>query len=252
MPIPFIGNNDLAILTTMNQSFLTPKKLLIISAIAIGILIVGLILLLSAARDLQTTVAPTPTPTQPALPQPSTQAPFKVVSSNPQDGQTNVPAAEILMIINTDVPIASRDSFSLIASPLLSFPITFTNTYPTKILQAQIIGGLQPNTTYTFTLNNKQGYKVYQWSFTTGSLSGQSQSGARVYLDQQIDATYYPLNSYLPYTTPDFTIKEYSGHLTLRVLVHNADLTKVKSEVNTWISSKGIDPASHTINFVTN
>lgn len=240
----------------MNYLFRSHKYLLILVAILVVVVVIVLINLLSLfitekSTSPQAPFLPTPTSLKVTSYPSQFQPPFKVVSTTPADRAINVPAAEQVMLIKTDTPILSPDNFSLSVTPSLSYPMRYSNTYPTQILQVNIIGGFKPSTRYTFTLRNRDDQIVAQWSFTTGTQTGQGQSGARTYLDEQIEARYYPLNKYLPYSTLDFTIQSYSDHLTLKVIVKSQDLEKVKREVNDWIISKGINPGSHKINYVT-
>ena len=56
---------------------------------------------------------------------------------------------------------------------------------------------------------------------------------------------YYPLFNYLPYKTNNYLIG-YSNSLTL-IVVLKEDTPETRQEVLDWISSKGVDPKSHTI-----
>jgi hypothetical protein len=183
-----------------------------------------------------------PTPT--ALP-----TRFSITKTSPVNGATDIPATEITVSFTTNVPIQSPDAFHLQISPALQYDWQFLNTYPTTEVKALALGGLQPSTAYTVTVTNKENAPVSSWSFTTSSIPAQSHSATRNKLDQDINAQYYPLTTYLPYSTTDFTVQEYTDHLTLQVLVKSADTEKVKTEVTDWIRSKGVDPSTHTINY---
>lgn len=56
----------------------------------------------------------------------------------------------------------------------------------------------------------------------------------------------YPLFSYLPYKEGGFTIQKYLDALTLEIIIPT-DTPEVRQKVLDWISSKGVDPKTHTL-----
>ena len=60
----------------------------------------------------------------------------------------------------------------------------------------------------------------------------------------------FPLYQYLPYATSDFEVTSYEQGKRLQVKVKIADLNKVKAEVEVWIRGHGVDPSTHTVDYV--
>jgi len=61
----------------------------------------------------------------------------------------------------------------------------------------------------------------------------------------------FPLVEFLPYETDDFSV-DYIAPLHLRVKIRNATFSaKISQEVSNWIKSKGIDPTTHKIDWIT-
>lgn len=56
----------------------------------------------------------------------------------------------------------------------------------------------------------------------------------------------YPLFKNLPYGNSDFVIQKYLDVLILEVILKK-DTPEVRQQVLDWISSKGVDPTTHTI-----
>lgn len=179
-------------------------------------------------------------------------AQFRITQTSPTNGATNVPAGETLLSFTTDTDLPSDKVFRLDVNPKPQYGLQMQSTFPTNVVNVLPLGGLHENTTYTITVSDQFGKQLTSWTFLTAPTPAQSHSATRNVLDQETNAKYYPLTQYLPYSTADFTVSEYTDHLTLKVLVNTADLAKVKTEVNDWIRSKGVDPNTHTINYVNN
>lgn len=226
--------------------------IIVIVSLIIGIIILALISFLrGASKDggilpiLKFDSSPTPASNFST----QIQKVFKVVETSPQNNAANVSNEEIPITFTTDVEIISEKGFSLEINPPLPHYYKFTNSYPTKTVTAQVFGGLQPNSTYTLVIKNQQGSVVYSWSFTTSPTPPQSTSGYVAEYEKRQAEQYYPLLDYVPYFSSSFDLG-YSDKLTLRVAIKNPDINEVKQEVEDWIRSKGVDPATHTINYI--
>jgi hypothetical protein len=180
----------------------------------------------------------------------SSQQKFTIISTSPRNGQKNSDTGEILISFKTDKKILSPGAFTMDISPQLPYYWKFTNSYPTTSVSARVYGGLQTNTEYTVTVKNNQGQEVYSWNFTTSAQPPTSSSLLNVDKDNQVMARDFPLQEYLPYSSTDFSIDYYQKPLTLDITVKNSDVDKVKQEVNAWIISHGVDPSTHTLNYI--
>lgn len=61
----------------------------------------------------------------------------------------------------------------------------------------------------------------------------------------RLQAKNYPLKNVLPYKNNQFSIK-YTAPLTLQVIVLSAT-SSAQTQVEAWIKTKGVDPATHKI-----
>lgn len=63
--------------------------------------------------------------------------------------------------------------------------------------------------------------------------------------------TRFPLIEYLPYKTARYSI-DYQAPLYLKIRVNSlSEISQIEKEVFSWMKSKGVDPATHQINWVT-
>ena len=74
--------------------------------------------------------------------------------------------------------------------------------------------------------------------------SGIGDPNFRQSLQPTIEAS-YPLFSFIPFKTDSWSI-DYLGPLKLKVIL-TKDTKEIRQEVLDWISSKGVDPATHKI-----
>lgn len=178
-----------------------------------------------------------------------TQKQFRIIETSPKNGETNVYPGEISIIFKTDVDIISLNSFFLEITPPLPYYWKIKNTYPTKQIKAQVFGGLQTNTKYTVSVLDQNKNLLYLWTFLTSTTPAESSSRYFQEKRNEIVNKYYPLFDYIPFSSSDFNI-DYTDRLTLKVVVKNKDLEKVKQEVLEWIKSHGVDPSTHTITYI--
>lgn len=224
----------------------------------IVILLVCLILLLLILLLVKTFSQKKASPSQPGnIPvfnsssSPFGQQIFNVTSTSPGNGATDISPGEITITFDSDRVISSSDSFELSFNPKLSSGYQFASTFPTKQVKIIILNGLTPSTKYTVSLNTRDGSPIYSWDFSTkADTGGLSSSAYETKIELDYISKNYPLHSVTPYSNADFSI-DYAGKpLTLVVNVKNPDVEKVKQEVIDWIKSKGVDPSTHTINYV--
>lgn len=192
-------------------------------------------------------------PQQPFLPRvtaptPVQQKPFSVVSTSPRDNEANVYPGEIIISFTTDSPIVSKESYSLGLNPTLKYSTEVLSTFPTTQIQTQILGGLDPSTTYTVSVFNSGGEIVHSWSFTTSSVVPESSSQLINKRDQDIIKTQFPLALEMSYKSSTVDM-DYSGPLELSATVKNGAQEAARQEIETWIQSKGVDPKTHIILF---
>lgn len=179
------------------------------------------------------------------------QEPFRITATNPTNNAENVYAGEQVITLRTDVPVSSESNISVSFTPALSTPPKFTNTFPNRVITMQIIGGLQTNTQYTVRARDWQGSTVSTWSFRTSGESGEGDSGLQAEIDREINEDFYPLITYLPYSTPDYLLG-YTDRKKLKITLKNQARSRdvILQEVRAWVRSKGIDPDSHEYVFV--
>lgn len=232
--------------------FLTRKKIIIAGGILfILLVIVYLFFILKKQKTNQTNpILPPGMPTTfPTNTSANPNRSFQIIKTSPGNNETDVYAGEITISFTTNAEIASANEYGINITPPLPDYWKITNSYPTKKITAQVYGGLNTNTTYTVTVTDASGKKLYSWSFTSSNNPGQSSSGLVTDYEKTYYQKYYPLMDYIPYSTTDFKVG-YQSELTLKVLIKNLDIAKVKQEVIDWIKSHGVDPATHTINYI--
>jgi len=238
------------------------KILLFIKNIKVVVVIIFLLFVVFASlviflnKNSKEPEPPFPTPTLTVLPTISEQITqavekFKVIDTTPNDGQENVYAGETIVSFKTDLPIRSSSEFKIEINPSLPYYWKIDDAYPTTTITARIFGGLKQNTVYVVTVKNKQGNFVYFWSFKTSQETPESSSGYVREKEKEFIQKYYPLFDFTPYKTSSFVVA-YSDKLTLKVTINNKNINIniIKTEVNSWIRSKSVDPATHTINYV--
>lgn len=174
---------------------------------------------------------------------------FSVLSTSPKNGEQEVSAGEITISFTTNISIPSQEAFSLEITPKLPYYWKFTNSYPTNLIQVQVYGGLQTNTTYTVTVKSAEGDKTYSWSFTTTPSSPESSSLLIQEQEKAFNQKYYPLFDFIPYYSSDFDL-DYTTKLTLEVKIKNQDVEGTKKKVLDWIRSHDVDPSTHKIDYI--
>jgi len=60
----------------------------------------------------------------------------------------------------------------------------------------------------------------------------------------------FPLVENVPYETADFRV-DYKAPLTLKVIIKKGDKKDIESQIESWIKSKGVDPVTHQIEYLT-
>lgn len=177
------------------------------------------------------------------------QQPFRVIQTQPGDGDNNVNPGELEISFATDQPIVSSSSFTLEITPKLPYYWRFINSYPTTQVRVRVFGGLDANTKYFVTVKDRDQNVVYSFSFTASVPQDSSSTGLVKEEEEKFIQKYQPLFGKVPYATADFSI-DYIDKLTLEVIIRNRDVEKTKREVLQWIQSQGVDPNTHTITYI--
>lgn len=226
--------------------------------ISLGITLFGLFIIMFLVimmNSLVVTEIASPTTTQTkTTPSPTVilvQKPFIVIGTSPKDGATNVNTGEITISATTDTEVVSKNSFSLDISPKLPYYWKDQSTYPTKQVQMLVYGGLAKETTYTVTMKDPKGNVIKTWSFTTSNEDPISTSALYRAEAEKQQKTNYPLFDYVPYTTNSYSV-DYIDKRKLRatILDPRASQEEVKNDIDYWMRTKKVDPATHTIEFV--
>lgn len=246
----------------MNYNFFTMlnKRVLILGAallLTAFVIVLGLVIIIYKQRSdtkqpfivPPATITSRPTPYQGGTTS-IKQEKFNVINTSPQHKETDVYAGELGILINTDVDIQSEGDINLSFSPKLEYYWKFENSFPSKNIKVRVYGGLIQNTQYKIDVTDSLGKKIYSWSFTTANKRGED-SSRLIYEESRKDLqNNAPLFDYIPHSNSNFSI-DYTAPLTLKVVIKNPDVNKVKGEVDTWIRDHGVDPSTHSINYIT-
>lgn len=109
---------------------------------------------------------------------------------------------------------------------------------------------LEFETEYSIVIKNnkyKDFYEVVKFKTENGEIPAYTQEQQKEFYEQLERQTYkdYPLFDFIPYQTDNFTVG-YSRPLILSITLKK-DTAEIRQEVLTWIRSKGVDPATHKI-----
>lgn len=104
---------------------------------------------------------------------------------------------------------------------------------------------LHTNTVYTIEIKTPKNQPIFSWQFTTEELQSDP---AVIQEATRWEEENHPLGPYTPYETEEFRIN-YMAPKTLQVTFKTEKTGSLKQKVLDWISSKGIKPESHTINW---
>lgn len=226
----------------MNMSFFQKFRFVIIGSVLLIVFIISFLLNTAHTKnDLPIEIKRIPTIT----PFPTTGS-FSVLNATPFPNTKNVPAGEIVITFTTDMPIKSATDLVIEISPSLMNGWVITNSFPSKNINLQVLGGLEENTSYTVTVKNKQKNVVYTWSFTTGIATIRSSTKLQEQEEKDYRKNNLPLLDKVPYATTAFSL-DYIRPLTLEVKITSGSKATVQTQVEAWIRSQGVDPATHTI-----
>lgn len=179
----------------------------------------------------------------------SQNIPIIVMDTNPSSGQTDVYSGEIKITISLNREIFSENDINISITPQPASGFEFTNSFPSKTLSLQILGGLTPSTTHTVAVNDPSGNTLYTWFFTTSNQSPESSSAEVNKIQRETIANYYPLFDFVPFQTEEFSL-DYTERLTLEVKINGNKTPQIENSVENWIRAKGVDPSTHTINYI--
>ena len=163
--------------------------------------------------------------------------PLQVISASPLNGAENVDLDVSLEIRFNREPT----TFSVLSQPEIDYSLQTSNSTVTLVLNQP----LKPKTQYSLTVLS-QGKTIFAWSFTTRLFT----EGEAIEEEIKITQKTYPLIDFVPYETENFRIA-YEDPLYLRVKIKKKNVSAIKKEVLDWIRSKGVDPQTHQIEWVT-
>lgn len=163
--------------------------------------------------------------------------PLQVISVSPLNGAENVDLDVSLEIRFNRQPT----TFSVLSQPEIDYSLQTSNSTVTLVLNRP----LKPKTQYSLTVLS-QGKTIFAWSFTTRLFT----EGEAIEEEIKITQKTYPLIDFVPYETENFRIA-YEDPLYLRVKIKKKNVSAIKKEVLDWIRSKGVDPQTHQIEWVT-
>jgi len=178
----------------------------------------------------------------------------------PLPGEEIEPQSRNITIDFNSVP-KDTDKFTINVSPTIDLTTSFTGNR----MIIEFKEPLEKSAKYFFEISFA-GTTLYSWSYqikvssvspspsplpssatpsATVSADGKGDPDAREKISQELDKN-YPLTSYLPYENTDFYLN-YLSPLTLIVKIKKGTQEEVSEKVLAWIEEKGIDPATHTI-----
>lgn len=163
--------------------------------------------------------------------------PLKVVSVSPFEGAENVALDTSLKIQFNREP----EVLSLMAHPEIDFSLGISHTTATLVLNQP----LKPETKYSLAVLYQE-KEVFSWSFTTRELTENESVEEEVEMSKKS----YPLIDFVPYETENFKIS-YEAPLFLQIEIKKGKVDLIKEEVLDWILSKGVNPATHKIEWLT-
>jgi len=168
----------------------------------------------------------------------------QVTETLPKNGQIEVALNQkITIVFDQEIP---EKNWQIVSSP----PFLFSLKENKNILEIQPSESFKEQTRYEIEIKNSNFPKFYySFSFTT-VVSSPSVKGGRgdpnFYQEIQKEmAAAYPLLKYLPQKTSTWSIV-YTYPLRLKVTMVK-DSAEIRKEVLDWISSRGVDPTTYTI-----
>lgn len=199
-----------------------PRKTLLLMG---GLLLVGLLLLWLTHRLAAT--------------------PLELTNSQPADGATNISISlnQITLVFNQ--PLDSNDEVQINSLP----PLTFTSRIETtrNLLVLTLKQPLLPQEAYNLeVISTQTGESVGRLTFTTQALDtegrGDPNIGQTLVQKERQD---FPLLHWIPYESQDFKV-DYLEPLKLEVTIKTSQ-EAAEAQLNAWIQSHGVDPATHEI-----
>ncbi len=176
---------------------------------------------------------------------------FSITNTSPADNESDVYPGEISITFTTNTPLLSQEDYLFRMTPSPEETPIIQNEFPSQEISYGIVGNLSPDTTYTVGIYNTSSLLVHSWSFTTSSETPESSSRAVKLEQENAIRNFYPLFYDLPYETDTFKI-DYTDRLTLEVIMYSGNQTNTAPAIESWIQDRGVDPATHTINYIQN
>lgn len=163
--------------------------------------------------------------------------PLEVISTSPPNGTENVGLDVSLKVQFNREP----EVVSVLSQPEIDYSLQPSNTTLTLVLNQP----LKPKTQYSLSILSREKV-IFSWFFTTRLLTEDEAIEEEIKITQES----FPLIDYLPYETESSRIA-YEDSLYLLVTIKKGDTEDVKKEVLDWIRSKGVDPQTHKIEWLT-
>lgn len=177
---------------------------------------------------------------------PSTINSLIVERTSPENNEKDVYPGEIKILVYLNHEVFSSKDISIKISPDPKAGFTYVNSFPTKNLVIQVLGGLTPSKEHTVTISETGGKIIHTWNFTTSNNTPESSSAEVNKIQQQTIESYYPLFSEVPYTTDKYTI-DYIDRLTLEVTLRGTKTPEIEQEIEDWMLQNNVAPSSHTL-----
>jgi len=119
------------------------------------------------------------------------------------------------------------------------------------VLEVRVTDQIEAGVRYVWKVSGK-GAVIYEWEYKSSDLTeeekmsrgtGDPEAIEMIARDQYAK---YPLLDYVPYSNEDFSLN-YLEPMYLIVKIKGSERAAIMEQVKYWIKSKGVDPASHEI-----
>lgn len=170
--------------------------------------------------------------------------PLKVVSHQPENLELASPLTEVLLEFNR--PLISLSEVKISLSPQFNYHVNFSKDKKTIVLDP--VGPFNTNQTVEVVVFEAiKDQKIAEFKFKTKNL----QTNPRLIWERdQVVESNFPLIDFLPYQGEGFTVYGNNQTNSLDILVRKLeDLNQIKTKVDSWIRSKGVDPRSQVLNW---
>jgi hypothetical protein len=171
-----------------------------------------------------------------------------VLATSPQDGAREVPIDDNITITFADA-IPSASLVKLVFTPALpNVEYSILTKFPAATITFDPLGLMGRNTSYTVRVVY-DGKEIDSFKFATQVAPPQQNDPGAVEYGEQITLEQYPLAKVTPYDSPT-AYADYYAPFKMDVRVKSGTKEAAKAEIDAWMIKNGVNPSTHTLNFV--